>query len=335
VIGAVAIAVLWILTLFSVKRPLADRFMHPSILVLMAGCGAGFLLGTPTILWQYRYLLQSINAYTTSYLDFDRAAWPLLKNIGWFLNYYMRLIAPDRMSMALLAAGAILILVKRDRLLLPFLTVSALFFVSKPINLVAAPHHIILWLPFYGIIAGYAVAQAYDALPNRIPYLNWLKQAALVALVAALGLTMAPGPKIAAANTAVTRQRLQRVAMATDWVHKNTPPNAFVAVSYFCFNSDIFFAWLRALDVPVANDPEDGRRYLIWWGQRSDLQGLSGFACAMPQDLVAIKHRVDQVSPGQGTDPYADAGFERVATFGSEPNEVDIFHFDFTGSAHH
>jgi hypothetical protein len=210
-----------------------------------------------------------------------------------------------------------------------------LFFVSKPINLVAGPQHIILWLPFYAIIAGYAVAQAYDALPSGNRYLVWLKPVALIAILAALGLTMAPGPRDVAVKTAFVEQRLQRVAMATDWIHKNTSPKAVIAVSYFCFNSDIFFSWLRALDVPVPDYTGDGRRYLIWWGDRTALQGLSGFACAMPQDLHWIKHRMDQMSPGQGTDPFADTGFERVATFGKEPDEVDVFHFDLTGSARH
>jgi hypothetical protein len=41
-----------------------------------------------------------------------------------------------------------------------------------------------------------------------------------------------------------------------------------------------------------------------------------------------MKTDLDLQSPGEGTDPYTDPGFERVATFGSGPDEVDLFHFD-------
>jgi hypothetical protein len=310
-------------------KPIVDRYLNARILVLVTGCSLGCLVGTPTILWQYRYFLGSINGYSSGYFDRDRATWPLLKNIAWFLKFYMQLIAPDDFTLALLAAGAILILIRRDRLAIPFLAVSALFFVSKPINLIAAPHHIIMWLPFYGIVAGYGIAKAYDAFPRGVQYANALRGVGLVLFLAALGLTMSPGPMHVQANTRATEERMRGIGMATDWMHQNTEPNAVVAVSYFAFNSDIFYTWLQSLGVPEPKYIWDGRRYLIWWGDRPPLKGLKGYAITMPQELQSyLKQWSSQTSPGQGTGSLHDGEFQRIKAFGKEPNEVDVYRFD-------
>jgi hypothetical protein len=310
-------------------KPVVDRYLHARILVLVTGCSIGCLVGTPTILWQYRYFLGSIAGYSSGYFDRDRATWPLLKNIAWFLKFYLQLIAPDNFSLALLAVGAILILVRRDRLAIPFLAVAALFFVSKPINLIAAPHHIIMWLPFYGIVAGYGVAKAYEAFPLGVQYANAVKGVGLALLLIVLGLTMAPGPMYVQMNTRGTEGRMRDIGMATDWMHRNTEPNAVVAVSYLSFNSDVFYTWLRLLDVPEPNYVWDGRRYLIWWGDRPALKGLKGYAIATPQELRLYKKQwMGQISPGQGTGSVRDSEFQRIKTFGTEPNEVDVYRFD-------
>jgi hypothetical protein len=313
----------------ALRKPRLDRYTHPRILALIAGCCVGCLVGTPTILWQYKFFLQSISSYSSSYFDLNRTSWPLLKNVAWFVKFYGSLIAPDKLSLLLMIVGAAIILIRRDKLVIPFLVGGLLFFVSKPINLIAAAHHFILWLPFYGIVAGYGPAVAYDAIRRRLPHGQAIAGIALVVLLAVLALIMHAGPISARANMRGTEQRMQRIATATDWIHKNTAPDAVVAVSYYCFNPDIFYTWLRSLEVPEPDFVFDGRRYLIWWGQRSALQGMKGYAVAMPQDLEAIKHRNDQISPGQGTDPYKDTGFERIQSFGLNPSEVDVFRFDF------
>ena len=100
-----------------------------------------------------------------------------------------------------------------------------------------------------------------------------------------------------------------------------------MAISYFCLNPDAFYTWLRSLEVPVPLSVFDGREYLIWRGDRSTLRGRTGYACATPSDVVSIKANLDVQSFGEGTDPYSDPRFERVATFGSGPDEVDLFHF--------
>jgi len=332
IIAAIGLAGVCCLRLIAWKRPSSDRYTHPRILVLAFGCCVGCLVGTPTLLWQYQYFLQSIASYSSGYFDLDRAGWPLLKNIEWLLKLYLRLIAPDNLTLFLMLCGAGLILIRKDRVLIPFLAGAALFFVSRPITLIAASHHCILWLPMYAILAGYAVANGYDALQHAGRHAKWIAGAGLAALFIALGYRMSPGPVSVRANSRFTEERMHGIQSATDWVHSNTEPNAVVAISYYCFNSNIFYTWLQQLEVPEPASVWDGRRYLIWWGQHAAVQGLKGYAIAMPQDIQAMKERIDQVSPGQGTDPYHDKGFQRIEAFGTYPNEVDVFRFDFTDS---
>jgi hypothetical protein len=332
-LAAVVIAAIWILDRLRFAQPLTRRVLHPSVFALFGGCAAGLLAGMPTVLWQYQYLFQSINMYSTSYLDLERKTWPLLKNISWFLKYYVQLIAPDALSMGLLAVGAALILFRWHRPMLPVLAAGVLFFVSKPINLVAAPHHMILWLPIYGMVAGFAVAVLYDVLPGRTLVANTLKLTGLAVLLAVLAENMVPGPVLAAANTRSTETRLHNVSAATDWIHKQAEPRATVAIAYYCFNPDVFYAWLRALQVPVPSYVSDGREYRIWWGDQPALKGAAGYACASPSDLPAMKTRQDQVSPGRGTDPFTDNRFRLIQTFGKQPNEIDVFRFDYTQSS--
>ena len=328
-LGAIACAVLLMIHRIPRMQWLARRVQHPRMLVLAAGVCAGCLAGTPTILREPGYFFQSINSYSTTYFDLDRMNWPLLQNVTWYLKFYLRLIAPDYLTMTLLAVGATVILIKRDRLLMPFLLAGLLFFVSKPIKMVAAPHHIIMWLPFYGIIAGYAAVQVFDAIPARLPHRDVLKGAAWATLFVALGLVTVRGPQQAAQATKSTERRLGNVGLATEWIHQNTEPPAVVEVSYWCFNSDTFFTWLRSLEVPVPAEVSDGRQYRIWWGDHSALQGQRGYACASSQDLISIKHAVDQRQPGEGSDPFADKGFQLVKTFGTAPDDINVFSFNF------
>ena len=321
-----------ILYRLSRTRPLVDRFLHPTVLLLLSGCAAGFLIATPPIIWQYRYFLQSVQMYNTMYLDYTRINLPLFKNFLWVVKFYVPVIAPDNLSLLLLAIGVLTVLVKRDYRLLPFVVSGFLFFISKPINLRAWPHHVIPWLPFWSIVAGYPVAQAYEALSNRFPRQYGLNAASLVVLLGILAFVTIPGPIKVAGDTRRTEERMKNIALATDWIKINTELDAPIAVSYYCFNSDVFLVWLRALDVSVPKYAFDGRRYMIWWGERSALKGLKGYACASPRDLDAIKFRLDLASPGEGTDPYTDKQFQSLKAFGIGENEVNIFAFDFRQS---
>lgn len=328
--ACVLIGLIWLLHRISRTRRFADRILHPGLLVLFSGCAAGFLVGTPTIIRQNRYFLQSIAFYTTAYKDMNRVSWPLLKNVAWFVNYYLRVIAPDNLSLFLLAAGALLILIKRDKRLMLFLANAILFFVSKPLNLRALHYHVIPWLPFYGVIAGYSVAAGYGAL-SRVRYRDIVRPLAVAALLAALAVTMWSGPKRVAFDAQWNELRMHHIALATDWIHKNAAPRAVVEISYFCFNSDVFYVWLRQEDVPLPENIPDGRRYLIWWGERSALQGLEGYACLSPWDVETFRSRLGPASPQELVDPFTDRSFQRLQTYGAGRNEIDVFRFDLSG----
>jgi len=119
------------------------------------------------------------------------------------------------------------------------------------------------------------------------------------------------------------------VTIATQWIKSNVEPKTTVAIAYRCFNPDVFYAWLKSLEVTVPPEALDGREYLIGWAQGSALQGKSGFACVTREDLPMIKTRADPTSPGQGTDPYTDRRFTPVLSFGSGVRQVDLLRFDY------
>ena len=118
----------------------------------------------------------------------------------------------------------------------------------------------ISWLPLFAIVAGYGAARAYDFIASR-----W-RPLALAALVTAMIVSMNPGPRTTAAKTMGDERRMQSIAQATGWIHRHAEPDAAVAISYYCFDSDVFFAWLHSIDAPTPAWADDGRRYLIWWG---------------------------------------------------------------------
>ena len=308
-------------------RALVVRVLSPDAIKLLLGCCAGGVLGNPTALWRYNYFLGSVQMYSR-YRDWDRMQWPFLKNAAWYLRRYVQVIAPDKITLVSFCVGAILILVARDRRLTPFLIGSVLFFFSKPLTLVASPHHVILWLPFFFIVCAYPLAKLVDRIPKHTISGEAFAIAVLLAVALGCVLSLTPGPKVARAVAFAAERRLQNIGRATAWIKQNTQPQGPVAISYFCLNPDAFYTWLRSLEVPVPLSVFDGREYLMWRGDRSTLRGRTGYACATPPDVVSIKTNLDVQSFGEGTDPYSDPRFERVATFGSGPDEVDLFHFD-------
>jgi hypothetical protein len=328
---AEAAALIWILWVIPFTRKTLLSVLNPQVLTLAAGFVSGVLAGTPTLLWQIKYFLQSIHMYSSSYYDLDRKTWPLFKNIVWFVRFYLKTIAPDYVSLGLLVVGAVCVIAFRKRALFPFLFCGAIFFVSKPLNLIAAPHHVICWLPFFAILAGYPVAVVYEKLTHASMGFP-LAAGFLAGALGILGFAMRWGPVAEAAHTRQSEIRLQNIASATDWIHSHAQPDAVIAVSYFCFNAGTFFALLRAMDVPVPAYEFDGPRYLIWWGERSALRGLRGLACATPQDLLYIRDRLNLIKPGEGTGLSVQEGFDRVKSFGKDPAEVDIYQFDFSSA---
>lgn len=308
-------------------RALVVRVLSPDAIKLLLGCCAGGVLGNPTALWRYNTFLGSVQMYSR-FRDWDRMQWPFLKNAAWYLRHYVQAIAPDKITLALFCVGATLILVARDRKLIPFLIGSVLFFFSKPLTLVASPHHVISWLPWIFIVCAYPLARLVDRVPKHTMYGEASAVAILLAAVLGCALSLTPGPRLARAEVFAAERRLQNIGRATVWIKRNTPPQGPVAIGYFCLNPDAFYTIVRSLEVPVPLSIFDGREYLMWRGDRSSLRGKTGYACVTPADVVATKTNLDVQSFGEGTDPYSDPGFERVATFGTGPDEVDLFRFE-------
>ena len=317
-----------VLYLAPLTRSWIVRLASPDVIKLATGGGIGMLVGTPTLITQYPFFFVSIQMYST-FVDHHRMAWPLWDNILWYLDHYLRLIAPDPLSLTLLAIGSLLVVVTRDRQMVPILVAAALFFVSKPINLRASSHHVVLWLPFFFALCSYPVGAAYRALAAKGQWGRVWGAVMLVMVLSVCLFQLRNGPAIAAASTITHEGRLENVARATAWLKQHAEPDATIAISYFCFNPDAFFMWLRYMQVPIPAAALDGREYLIWWGPQSALSGKSGYACATPGDRENMKEIVDRASPGQGTDPYADQHFVKLETFGSGPSQVDIFRFDY------
>jgi hypothetical protein len=205
-----------------------------------------------------------------------------------------------------------------------------LFFVSKPINVRAAPHHVILWLPLFAIVSAYPVATAWGL---RLRVRGKLRRVGYSVVVIAFAAMVArgiqPGFMEVGQRVAENEQRMRNIATASDWIKRNTEPHSVIAVAYFCFNADVFYAWLRSLEVPVPRYVFDGREYLIWWGRRSVLVGKTGYAMATRADVSSLKQRMDEVWPGDGTDPFSDKNFILVKMFGEGSDAVSVFHFSF------
>lgn len=318
----------FVLYLVPRTRRLLIRIVSPDLIRLLIGCGAGVLLGMPTIIRQYEFLLGSMEFYRTGYVDFARAGWPFWKNVQWYATLYLGVVAPDTWVRVLLAVGAAVVLLTRNRRVAPFLVGAILFFVSKPLSLLAAPHHVLPWLPFFAIVCGYPVGLLFDLLARRVPYGKGVASASLAIGFTMLALSVTPGPKAVAAGEAGIEERLGNIVLATNWIKHHAAPDATIAVRYYCFNADIAYVWMRSLGVPVPPAVFDSRTFEIWWGTASQLKGRAGYVCLTPLDL-ALTEDVERRSPGDGVDPVTDPRLGRVQSFGTGNNEIILFRFDF------
>ncbi len=313
-------------------RSLLLRAAGPEFVKIIAGCTAGFLLGSPTSIRQYTFVLASIDRYSGSYIDWQRTAWPLKDDVAWYLYFYGKTFAPDAIAALLLLTGAMWMVLRRDRRMLPYLCAFLIFFVSQPLDLRAAHHHILLWLPFFALVCAYPIAETYGVLWHRAgTSAKWKLAVQAAAVLAWLGLAwqLTNGPRNAASEVRASQLRLDNVAEATSWIKRNTGPGATIAVGYFCFNPDMFYAVLRAGDVPVPDSVSDGRYYFGWWGERASLAGHAGYVCAPgPGAAGSNLDRLAVADSSRMVDPLTDPAFHKVAGFGSGAAEVDIFQFD-------
>jgi len=329
----VAPAAMYVLYRISGTRRLLVRAVSPEAIKLLMGGIVGFLISTPTIIPQFDNFLRSMNFYSGSYIDMARTTWALWKNIRWYVSFYGNVFAPDKILLLLAVAGASWIAISRHRRLAPYLITVLTFFVSKPINLTAAPHHTLLWLPFFAILCAYPVARLYEmacggdaADTKRVR----LAAAAATAGYVVVALLLTNGPSKAAFDVRLAQARLDNVGKATGWLHDRTPLNSTLAFGYFCFNSDTFYEYLQAMGVSTEGAQMDPRHHLIWWGRRGPLTGLAGYLCTTAGIGTEQQHdNLDHQDPNHIVDPYKERDFERVASFGNDFDEVDVFRFDF------
>ena len=326
--GFTALAIGTALYLVRRTRPMLIRIASPDLLRTLAGIPVGFVLGTPTVIRQYPFFLRSVEFYSTGYMDPNRAGWPFWKNAQWYVHFYLANIAPDRIALALLVAGGFWIALRRDRRLLPFLVAALLFFVSKPLALMAAPHHVVPWLPFYALVCGYPVAAMVEIGSRRGGSAVAVAAAGCVGIFAALLFGITRGPLgLRNPDTIATDQRLANIQRASDWIVKETDPRATVAVGFYCFNPGTFFEWLRQAEVPIPK-PLDRRTYIVWWYGPETLQGLTGYVCMANADIDHAA-KMEKLNPGRNVSPLTDRRFELAQSFGEGPNRVNVFRFDF------
>lgn len=315
-------------------RPVLLRVAGPGFIKIAMGWIGGFLLANFTVIPQHRFFLGSMDMYSGGYMDWQRTTWPLWTNIRWYIGFYMKVFAPDTCVLILFLVSAVWIVISRKRRLFPYLLAFIGFFVSKPLNLIAAPHHAALWLPCFAICCAFPVAETYSWLVGRAAiHARWqlVASGSAAILFTVIALQLTNGPRQAAGYAQGSEERLQQVSHATDWIKYQTPLGSTVAMSYFCFNPDIFYAWAQSMEVPVPSSEFDGRTYLTWWGKRAELQGLAGYACGTGGEADARKGLVglSTADPNEVVDVYHDPGFEHVVRFGNGASEVDLFRFDF------
>jgi hypothetical protein len=334
---ALAVAPIAAVLLYRIEkaRPVLLRVASPEAIKIGMGCLGGFLLANFTVIPQYRYFLDSMESYSGSYIDWQRTTWPLWTNIRWYIAFYAKVFAPDTVVAVLLTVSVIWIIVSRNRRLLPYLFALVVFFVSKPLNLRASPHHTLPWLPCVAILCAFPVAEIYTILARRgANHPKWRLAAACAAAVlfAAIALNLTNGPREAAREARYSQGRLRHISEATAWIKAHTPSNSTVAVSYFCYNPYIFYVSLEGMGVPWPVSEYDGRNYLAWSGKRDQLEGLAGYACEAAGALTDLANNVSIKDPKEVVDAYRDPAFQRVASFGNDLNAIALFRFDFRAS---
>jgi hypothetical protein len=328
--SALGLVLVWLAYRRDTTRPLLLRLLPSETATLACAFGIGVLAGTPTVLWQPYRMLQSMESYRRAYVDLDRAAWPLWQNVTWYVNFYVNQAAPLRMLLILMLAGIALAIVRRDWKILWIAAGAILFFVSKPLNLTAAAHHIIMWLPYFAIVAAYPIAAVWQLVQQQPIYARVAVTPLFVGSLAYLWVSLAPGVRAVAANQSLSEQRMTSIRQATAWIKGNTEKDATVLVAYFCFNEDIVYSMFKFMAVPVPAPVWDGRTWVIWWGNARTFKGQSGYALSTSSDVHHMK-KLDLHEPGQGTDPYTDKRFRLIRSFGKEPTRVDVFRFDDAG----
>jgi hypothetical protein len=309
-------------------RPAVVRTITPELVLLTAGIALGFLAGTPTVLTRYEALLRSLDFYLgPGYRDAAAVHLPFHAQLSSYLSFYLKAIVSEKLPIALLAAGTGLVIFGyRRRLFLPYLIVGASFFVSKPLTLARAEHHISLWIPFYAVLCAVPIAAMFETLRRRSnPYL--VPVTGLVTLGLLWTGLRDSHSYLMGVVMARHAERLQNIETSRRWIPAHTADDATFMIAFYCFGPEIFEAWQRDLGVFLPNTRADGRHYQLWWGNQSALRGHSGYACLTPSDIGYMK-QWELRTAGEGIDPLHDGRFFLVKSFGHGPNQVDLLQFD-------
>lgn len=308
-------------------RPMVVGAITKEFLLLMSGLALGFLAGTPTIFTRFASLLRSLDFYQgPGYRDAASLHLPFPALLSSYLSFYLKAAAPDTIAQTLLIAGSIAaILLYKRRWFLPYLIGWLTFFVSKPLTLARAEHHIAVWAAFYAVLASIPVALLFEALRRRLS--PW---AVLGAQVLALGLLwrgLTHSPTEIVRTMAGHAERLQNIDALHRWIPAHTGERETFMIAFYCFGPEIFEQWQREQKVFLPNTRSDRREYRLWWGMQSELKGLSGYACLTPEDVGYMK-QWELKRAGEGIDPLHDRRFVPVQSFGNGPNQVELLRFN-------
>ncbi len=301
--------------------------VNPLTLALLLGFAGGFLLSHPTFLWRGEHQLRSIQFYS-DWVDPELEAIGPLRSWWKVTVYYFTTALPERWLQAAFGLGAVLVLWRRQAAPLAFLAGAVVCFAAHPVTMKLWPHHIIPWLPFLCFVAAYPLAVAGELLARRLsgPFAPAVATAAVAVLCLAL---VAPRMKTAGNYVDVSKARTVQISEMSAWLEENAPPDAFIALSYYALNAEGFFRWIEGVGVKVPEHVKRHRDVTIWWLDRGTLDGKAGFVCASNADIHFFHADMERKNPGSTYNPFADEGFEEVATFGANFYELKVFKFDF------
>jgi hypothetical protein len=300
-------------------------------LAAAAGMALAFCATTFTIFGQWNFFLRSLDFYNgPGYRDAAASTlsfWPKLTSL---VTFYIGKAAQDPAALALLITGTVVILARPEwrRRLWPYLTAAFGFFVTRPLDLQRALHHIALWVPMFAMVCAAGPAALIDWLGRRLPGRRVAVQALALAAMLVCLFVFRDGGSDGRTDEASTFERLRNVGPAFEWVHGNVPAASQVYTAFYCFGPDTFYRWMRGMGVQVPESLGASPDFRIWWWDRTAIRGRQGYACIAPELDEPFMKQLEARQKGEGVFPAGDAAFQRLRTFGQGRNRIDVYRFD-------
>ena len=224
-------------------------------------------------------------------------------------------------------AGAIFILWKRQAIPLAFLLGASICFLAQPLTMKMWNHHMIPCLPFLCFVTVAPANWVAETVTGRLR--RPAVAAGLTALASVLMILLATMRlRHETDYLESSHQRTGQIADVDRWVSQNVPHGSYLLESYWALGPDGIFRWIENVGVAVPNSVARRRDLKIWWLDRSDLEGKSGFVCISPADISTFRDDFERRRPGSTLNPFEDPRFHMVARFGPGPYEVQVFQFD-------